>query len=303
MARVLSTSEPRARRIGFTVVIAMILTAMITSAMLGCSGRPTPRLAAISGLPLAETSNPALAPAPPTTTGTGTAPSTGGSRQTGPDANVSPPGIWQYAQDSGPMFGHAGAVYTFRVAVESGLPVSVPDFTAAVDSALGDYRSWTGGGALRMLRVGGGSGSSFTVLLAQPWTAYALCQNIGIDIRVNGVPFTNCQAGALIVINSTRYVGGVGGYGASLTVYRQYAINHEVGHRLGHGHVSCPGPGQLAPVMQQQTISLQGCIANAWPYPNAAPPPTPDPTPAPTIPPATTPPPSPTATAQPTTEP
>ena len=151
-----------------------------------------------------------------------------------------------------------------------------------------------------MQRVPGGSGSNFTVVLARPWTAYSVCMGIGIDIRVNGVPFTNCQAGATIVINADRYFGGVSGYGASLTVYRQYAINHEVGHRLGKGHVPCPGKGQLAPVMQQQTISLQGCIANAWPYPNAAAPPTPDPTPTPTTttPPATTPPP--TGTPQPT---
>jgi hypothetical protein len=103
-----------------------------------------------------------------------------------------------------------------------------------------------------MLRVPGGSASNFTVLLAQPWTAYSLCLSIGIDIRINGVPFTNCQAGAIIVINSDRYVGGVGGYGASLTVYRQYAINHEVGHRLGHGHVLCPGPRLPTPFLRPQ---------------------------------------------------
>ncbi len=203
------------------------------------------------------------------------------------------------------MLGTAGALYTFRVAVESGLPVTVPDFTAVVDGALGDHRSWAGGGTVRMLRVPGGSGSNFTVLLARPWTAYSVCLSIGIDIRVNGVPFTNCQAGATIVINADRYLGGVGGYGASLTVYRQYAINHEVGHRLGKGHVPCPGKGQLAPVMQQQTISLQGCVANAWPYPNAPAPPTPEPTPTPSATPnptpAPTPTPTPTGTASPTT--
>jgi Protein of unknown function (DUF3152) len=207
------------------------------------------------------------------------------------------------------VLGSAGAVYAFRVAVEPGLPVSVAEFTAVVDGALGDYRSWAGAGTVRMLRVPGGSASNFTVLLAQPWTAYSLCWNIGIDIRVNGVPFTNCQAGAIIVINGDRYLGGVSGYGASLTVYRQYAINHEVGHRLGYGHVQCPGAGQPAPVMQQQTISLQGCLANAWPYPDAAAPPVPDPVPTPTTPPTpptpptTPPPPTPTGTASPRHEP
>jgi cell division septation protein DedD len=280
---------------------------MTASSLVGFSYPTTPRLAMIEAHPStmaapSPTTAQASSDAAPTPTTTQTAT---GSGQPGAAGNGSPPGQWQYAEDSGSMIGTAGAVWTFRVAVESGLPVSVSEFTAAVDGALGDYRSWAGAGTVQMLRVPGSSASNFTVVLAQPWTAYSLCLNIGIDIRVNGVPFTNCQAGAVIVINGDRYLGGVGGYSASLSVYRQYAINHEVGHRLGHGHLSCPGPGQLAPVMQQQTIGLQGCLANAWPYPNAAAPPAPDPvpTPPPTTPAATTPPPTPTPTASPTTSP
>jgi hypothetical protein len=48
-------------------------------------------------------------------------------------------------------------------------------------------------------------------------------------------------------------------------------INHEVGHRLGYGHVLCPEEGALAPVMMQQTkfLTAEGvtCRPNPWPHP------------------------------------
>jgi len=217
----------------------------------------------------------------------------------------SAPGTWQFANGSGPVWGTAGPVYSFRVAVESGLPVSVSEFTGVVDGALGDWRSWAGAGTLRMVRVPGSSASNFTVYLAKPWTAYSLCLGVNVDILIGGVPYTSCQAGAAIVINADRYLGGARAFTGSLTIYRQYAINHEVGHRLGRAHVSCPGAGQLAPVMQQQTLGMQGCAPNPWPYPNAAPPPTTPPptTPPPTTPPPTTPPPTATPTGSSSTEP
>ena len=53
--------------------------------------------------------------------------------------------------------------------------------------------------------------------------------------------------------------------GGSLRDYRHMVVNHETGHWLGHGHASCTGAGQPAQVMQQQSMSLQGCSFNAWP--------------------------------------
>ena len=62
-----------------------------------------------------------------------------------------------------------------------------------------------------------------------------------------------------------RWVRGSATYGTDLTSYRTYLVNHEVGHGLGHRHVSCPAPGRPAPIMVQQTLGLEGC--RAWPWP------------------------------------
>lgn len=182
------------------------------------------------------------------------------------DSPSGQPDPWQIADLTGPVLGIAGPLQRYRVAVEQSLPVTATEFAAVVDSTLGDPQSWIASGTLRLQRVPAASVYNFTIYLASPDTAYELCRRGGVDIKIDGVAYTSCRAGDNVVINADRYLGGVPAYNASLEDYRQYVINHEVGHWLGYGHELCPGNGLPAPVMQQQTLGLQGCLANSWPY-------------------------------------
>jgi hypothetical protein len=172
---------------------------------------------------------------------------------------------FSYAIGVGPVVGRGGELHRYHVAGEDGIALDVAEFAAAVDAILDDPSSWTAGGTVRFQRVPQSTDADFTVYLASPATAEAICKEGDLEID----EYTNCRLSpGKVVINSARWLTAVPGYGASLDVYRGYAINHEVGHQLGYGHELCPGPGQPAPVMQQQTLGLHGCTANAWPYLN-----------------------------------
>ncbi|WP_433306965.1 DUF3152 domain-containing protein [Actinoplanes sp. CA-030573] len=164
---------------------------------------------------------------------------------------------------AGETVGDEGRLLRYRVAVERDIDgVGAGAFAEMVSETLGDARGWTAGGKFRFRRVGPGQRADFTVYLATPDTRDKLCAE-GTD------GYTSCRNGGNVVLNVARWVKGVPRYGAgSLATYRQYMVNHEVGHKLGNGHQLCPGPGRAAPVMQQQTLGLHGCRPNPWPYPD-----------------------------------
>jgi ssRNA-specific RNase YbeY (16S rRNA maturation enzyme) len=74
----------------------------------------------------------------------------------------------------------------------------------------------------------------------------------------------SCQTGDRVVLNAKRWQLSAKSYGTDLANYRRYLVNHEFGHYIGYGHVNCPGRGQLAPIMLQQTKGLDGCRKNPW---------------------------------------
>jgi hypothetical protein len=165
-----------------------------------------------------------------------------------------------------------GQKYTYRVDVERGLGLDGELFAEAVQKTLNDRRSWAHGGARTFERIHSGE-PDFVITLASPGTTADWCAKSGLDTTVDNV---SCDSAATerVMINAYRWAQGSETYGdGKIHAYRQMLINHEVGHRLGYGHVTCDEDGDLAPVMQQQTKFLEhdgiSCRANAWPYPGS----------------------------------
>jgi hypothetical protein len=219
-------------------------------------------------------------PASPLSSPTGTAPA-GTAAASGPSSPPlyrmpgpvpsSGPGTFSFPAGNGPVLGRSGTLHRYRVAVEDGSGENVEQFGAAVDRTLGDPRSWIASGQLRMQRVAESGQYDFTIYLATANTAWRMCLTGGVDIRVQGKPYTSCRAPGKVIINLDRWRLSVDSLVAAkmtLDAYRLYVINHEVGHQLGHGHEACPAKGGPAPVMQQQTLYLSGCLPNSWPYVN-----------------------------------
>jgi hypothetical protein len=158
-----------------------------------------------------------------------------------------------------------GPLKRFIVEVEDGIGIDGVPFAQAVETTLGDPRSWGNGGRMSFQRVGAAEAAAgqfdFKVSLVSPGNMEAYCPGVGTG------GYTSCRYGDRAVINLARWATAVPDYEGDVATYRLYVVNHEVGHALGNGHQDCPGAGQAAPVMQQQTLGLHGCVKNAWPYP------------------------------------
>jgi len=157
--------------------------------------------------------------------------------------------------------GKARRTYTVRVEVESGLDVDRVAFAKFVMATLNDKRSWTENGKRRFARTDAAT-ADIQVLLASPAKSASIC----LPLHTFGK--LSCRHGAnTAVLTYYRWVKAIPEYASNHTGYREYVINHEVGHVLGHGHEYCAGKGALAPLMMQQTKGLKGCRPNPWPHP------------------------------------
>ncbi|GAA4010871.1 hypothetical protein GCM10022232_59980 [Streptomyces plumbiresistens] len=154
-----------------------------------------------------------------------------------------------------------GTVLRYRVEVEDGLKLSAAAVAEQVEGILADRRGWTADGRSAFQRVSGGS-TDFAVRVATPGTVDKICGQYGLDTGGE----VNCSVDKNVMVNLKRWELATPVYAKDVTSYRALIINHEVGHFLGHGHVTCPGPGKPAPAMMQQIKGMHGCVPNVWPY-------------------------------------
>jgi hypothetical protein len=145
---------------------------------------------------------------------------------------------------------------TYSVETRGTITADLATFKQYANATLNDARGWAALG-LRFTQVA--SGGDFTLILSEA-AHLADFPGCGTDY--------SCNYGRNVIINQNRWEGATDSWnaaGGSLRDYRHMVVNHETGHWLGHSHANCGGPGQLAPVMQQQSIDLQGCKFNPWP--------------------------------------
>ena len=145
-----------------------------------------------------------------------------------------------------------------RVEVEEGLAVDPVCFAETALAILSDERGWGSIDNIDFARVDDDS-YDLRLILASPAATDTHCYPARTAGRYS------CRNGEKVIINLMRWNSGTDDYADDLTTYRHYLLNHEVGHFLGRGHLTCQVPGAPAPVMMQQTKGLGDCLPNGWP--------------------------------------
>lgn len=128
-------------------------------------------------------------------------------------------------------------------------------FEAVVESTLEDPRGWQRAGFDLVQRAD----AEHVIVLAE-----------GDEVDRRCLPYKtygkySCQIGPVVALNADRWRTATSKWTGDLSTYRQMLVNHEVGHLLGQHHRRCPGRGEPAPIMLQQSTELGDCLPNPWP--------------------------------------
>ncbi len=163
-----------------------------------------------------------------------------------------------YVAAAGDRRGHVIEV-TYDVTSRGEVKGDVEEFRQVIADTFADARGWTRA-SLKFTEVE--SGGRLHMVLASPAEVKAASPS-GCSEKLS------CTVKPYVYINDDRWLGGSDSYnelGVTLQNYRRMVINHEVGHFLGHGHITeCETETGLAPIMLQQSTGLRGCQPSWWP--------------------------------------
>lgn len=200
-------------------------------------------------------------------------------------------GTFREVGSPGAHFGQGGRkLVRYALEVENGIDTSTlggdAAFASLVDATLGDPRGWTATGDYEFIHVAAADNPDTTIRLTSVATTAELC---GAQLQTETSCHTTITGDSTVNLNESRWVRGSATFEGDVGNYRQYLINHEFGHAIGYAsHQACGGQGKLAPIMMQQTLSLNNaelyekdskeiypnedttCEPNPWPYPTAA---------------------------------
>jgi Protein of unknown function (DUF3152) len=198
---------------------------------------------------------------------------------------------WHIVPGTTPKVGEGTTkTFTYTVEIEDGVDTTTfggdEGFARMVSETLANPKSWTHNPQFAFIRTDSGQ-PDFRISLSSPMT---LREGCGYEIAIE----TSCFNPAYepdgqprVFINQARWVRGAVPFQGDIGSYRQYQINHEVGHAMGYQHhEGCGENGHLAPIMMQQTFSTSNndlarfdpetvkpdgktCKFNPWPYPIA----------------------------------
>ncbi|NEG90201.1 DUF3152 domain-containing protein [Bifidobacterium aerophilum] len=166
------------------------------------------------------------------------------------------------AQEAAANTGGAPLSYTYCLRTKGDVG-NTTAFANIVFSTLNDPKGWPRAGATFEQVADADCGlADMDIILSQAQYMTSFSSYCSVEY--------SCRVGQEVIINDDRWDGGVDAWldaGGTLSRYREMVINHEVGHRLGHidNETTCAGAGQPAPLMQEQSMHLDGCVANEWP--------------------------------------
>jgi hypothetical protein len=202
---------------------------------------------------------------------------------------------WRIIPGTTPVVGEGAAkTFTYTVEVENGVDTSSfggdEGFARMVTETLANPKSWIHNPQFAFRRIDAVTADEkpdFRVSLTSPMTVREGC---GYEIELETScynPIYGPDAEPRVFLNLARWVRGAVPFQGDVGSYRQYLINHEIGHAIGYtAHEPCDKNGALAPIMMQQTFSTANndnalfdpgtipangltCQFNPWPYPIA----------------------------------